>query len=69
MHFPETSLALNRERLGVFGWEVEIFGPRHCSTKLFDQLLNPPEKNIKRVSENHKTRILGYMRKQQSLIK
>lgn len=47
MHFPETCFALNTERLGVFGWEVEILGPWHRSTKLFDKLLIPPKRTTR----------------------
>lgn len=66
MHFPERGFALNRERLGVFGWEVEILGPWRRSTKIFDKLLVPPKRTSRGRVRIIKLEIRGYLRKQLS---
>jgi len=41
--FPEVSFALNKKRLGILGWEVQVLGIWCWSTKLHNKLLVPPE--------------------------
>lgn len=52
MLFPETSFALNKKRLGVFGWEVEVLGAWGRSTYIFDEFLIPPERVSREKSES-----------------
>lgn len=45
--FPEVSFALNKKRLGILGWEVQILGIWCWSTKLLNKLLVPPEEKYR----------------------
>lgn len=46
--FPEISFALNKKRLGIFGWEVQVLGIWYWGTELLNKFLIPPEESLEK---------------------